>query len=76
MENKEVYDQRDMLLGRIDERTARIPEIENKVEQANVDIKELHGRIIAVEVKSGLYGMIGAMVIFAGIKIKSLFGVS
>jgi len=69
VENKKVYDNRDMLLGRIDERTAEIPEMRK-------DIKDLHGRMKVVEVKSGLYGMIGAGIFIIGMKIKTFFGVS
>jgi len=68
VENKDVYEKRDILLGRIDERTAEIPEMRK-------DIKDLHGRMSKVEVKSTFLGMFGAGLVFAAMKIKTMFGV-
>jgi hypothetical protein len=66
-ENKEVYQKRDFLLGEIHANVKRIPQIEK-------DVKELHGRMVAVEVKSGLWGLLGGISIFVIAKLKTYFG--
>lgn len=67
-EDKDLYKRRDFLLGEIHANVKRIPQIEK-------DVKDLHGRMRAVEVKSGLWGVLGGMSIFIIAKIKTFMGV-
>lgn len=68
-ENKKVYENRDLLLGEIHANVKRIPQIEQ-------DVKELHGRMRAVEVKSGMWGVLGGISVFVIVKLKTIIGVN
>ncbi len=62
--NKDTYKNRDMLLGRIDERTSHIPKMRD-------DINKLSRKIAIVEIKSGLWGTLGGMGAVALLYLKS-----
>lgn len=64
--NKDTYKNRDMLLGRIDERTSHIPKMRD-------DINKLGKEIAIIKVKSGLWGTLGGAIAVGLYYLKDLF---
>lgn len=63
---EDTYKNRDMLLGRIDERTSHIPKMRE-------DINKLSKKIAIVEIKSGVFGTLGGGLTVAIIYMKDYF---
>lgn len=66
MSEKDIYKNRDVILGRIDERTQCIPQIQK-------DISSLKSEVAVIKWKSGIFGTIGGGVTVALIYMKDYF---
>ena len=66
MSEKEVYKNRDMILGRIDERTKCIPDIQK-------DISSLKKEVAVIKWKSGIFGTLGGTITMILYYLKNLF---
>ncbi len=62
-EEESVYEKRDFMLGQIHERTAHIP-------QMMEDINKLGRKVAIIEVKSGIFGVLGGILAIAGLYLK------
>jgi hypothetical protein len=60
---KDIYENRDMLLGQIEERTRCIPQMQR-------DVSSLKRKVAIVELKSGLWGVIGGILAIVGLYFK------
>ena len=66
MIEKDIYKNRDVILGRLDERTKCIPDMQK-------DITCIKKKMAVLEIKSGIFGTVGGGITVALLYLKDFF---